>query len=51
MEGLKGFLYGGVSEDAKSLIYYVYDTSQEVYIKKQALINFDGMQDNVIVLF
>lgn len=51
MEGGKGFLYGGVSDDAKSLIYYVYDASQEVYIKKQALINFEGMQDNVIVLY
>lgn len=51
MEGGKGFLYGGVSDDAKSLIYYVYDSSQEVYIKKQALINFEGMQDNVIVLY
>ena len=51
MEGSKGFLYGGVSEDAKSLIYYVYDATQEVYIKKQALINFEGMQDNVIVLY
>jgi hypothetical protein len=51
MEGLKGFLYGGVSDDAKSLIYYVYDSAQEVYIKKQALINFDGMQDNMIVLY
>lgn len=51
MEGGKGFLYGGVSDDAKSLIYYVYYASQEVYIKKQALINFDGMQDNVIVLY
>lgn len=51
MEGGKGFLYGGVSDDAKSLIYYVYDASQEVYVKKQALINFEGMQDNVIVLY
>lgn len=51
MEGGKGFLYGGVTEDAKSLIYYIYDASQEVYVKKQALINFDGMQDNVIVLY
>lgn len=51
MEGGKGFLYGGVSDDAKSLIYYVYDASQEVYVKKQALINFEGMQDNAIVLY
>lgn len=51
MEGGKGFLYGGVSDDTKSLIYYVYDASQEVYVKKQALINFEGMQDNVIVLY